>query len=313
MSRRGPPGIPSRSRSVAIGSIAMTTGPGRSGDRPTDPWQDRPRRGSSGGRHRPGHSWARGARRRRIIGPRPGDRRASGRGRLPAGDLVPGPGRPGRGRGRDTGEPRRRGLRARRRRGRSGSAGRIAAEATAALGRVDILVLDAGRPPASDPTKTDPGRLGPGLPAPGRDPDRAGHGPPAGDARRRLGPDRGDPVVWDPPADPRPRLFECRPGGPGRLAEDDGPGRRGGRRDDQRSPARPAGHARIDSLDRGRAEGTGQTVEAVRAAHLATIPIGRYGRPDELATLVTYLASDLAGYQTGTFSAVDGGLIAGLP
>ena len=64
---------------------------------------------------------------------------------------------------------------------------------------------------------------------------------------------------------------------------------------------------------RGRAESTGQSVEAVRAAHMATIPAGRYGRPDELATLVTYLASDLASYQTGTFSAVDGGLISGLP
>ena len=36
-----------------------------------------------------------------------------------------------------------------------GVGARIAAEATAALGRVDILVLNAGGPPAVDPTRTD--------------------------------------------------------------------------------------------------------------------------------------------------------------
>ena len=70
---------------------------------------------------------------------------------------------------------------------------------------------------------------------------------------------------------------------------------------------------RVDSLDKGRAELTGKSVEDVKAGHLATIPAGRYGRPEELASLVAYLASDLASYQTGTFTAVDGGLISGLP
>lgn len=70
---------------------------------------------------------------------------------------------------------------------------------------------------------------------------------------------------------------------------------------------------RIVSLDRGRAESTGQTIDSVRAGHLATIPVGRYGRPPELASLVAYLASERASYQTGTFTAIDGGMIAGLP
>ena len=69
---------------------------------------------------------------------------------------------------------------------------------------------------------------------------------------------------------------------------------------------------RIESLDRGRAERTGESVEAIRAQHLATIPAGRYGRPEELGSLVAYLSSERASYQTGTFTAVDGGLIAGL-
>jgi 3-oxoacyl-[acyl-carrier protein] reductase len=70
---------------------------------------------------------------------------------------------------------------------------------------------------------------------------------------------------------------------------------------------------RIESLDRSRAERTGQTVDAVRADRIATIPAGRYGRPDELGTYVAYLCSELASYQTGTFTAIDGGLISGLP
>lgn len=70
---------------------------------------------------------------------------------------------------------------------------------------------------------------------------------------------------------------------------------------------------RIDSLDSGRAARTGATVDEVRAAHLAGIPAGRYGRPEELGAYVAYLASERASYQTGTFAAIDGGLIAGLP
>ncbi|HUH17187.1 MAG TPA: SDR family NAD(P)-dependent oxidoreductase, partial [Methylomirabilota bacterium] len=39
---------------------------------------------------------------------------------------------------------------------------------------------------------------------------------------------------------------------------------------------------RIQQLDAGRAEREGSTAEAIRDAHLATIPAGRYGRPEEL-------------------------------
>jgi 3-oxoacyl-[acyl-carrier protein] reductase len=38
------------------------------------------------------------------------------------------------------------------------------------------------------------------------------------------------------------------------------------------------------------------------------IPVGRYGEPEELAALVCFLASPLAGYITGTVIPVDGGL-----
>jgi 3-oxoacyl-[acyl-carrier protein] reductase len=69
---------------------------------------------------------------------------------------------------------------------------------------------------------------------------------------------------------------------------------------------------RIHELDSGRAEREGRTEEAVRDAHIATIPAGRYGRPEELGALVAFLASARASYLTGQLIAVDGGLIAGL-
>jgi 3-oxoacyl-[acyl-carrier protein] reductase len=69
---------------------------------------------------------------------------------------------------------------------------------------------------------------------------------------------------------------------------------------------------RIHELDSGRAEREGRTEDAVREGHIATIPAGRYGRPEELGTLVAFLASERAAYVTGQLVAVDGGLIAGV-
>lgn len=46
----------------------------------------------------------------------------------------------------------------------------------------------------------------------------------------------------------------------------------------------------------------------VRDSIVATIPVGRLGRPEEIGGLCAYLASDLAGYITGATLNINGGL-----
>jgi len=47
--------------------------------------------------------------------------------------------------------------------------------------------------------------------------------------------------------------------------------------------------------------------EAARAAFIARQPIGRIGKPEEIAALVVYLASDESGYTSGVAHVIDGG------
>jgi 2-keto-3-deoxy-L-fuconate dehydrogenase len=47
--------------------------------------------------------------------------------------------------------------------------------------------------------------------------------------------------------------------------------------------------------------------EAARKAFIARQPIGRIGKAEEIAALVTYLASDESGYTTGVAHVIDGG------
>lgn len=57
--------------------------------------------------------------------------------------------------------------------------------------------------------------------------------------------------------------------------------------------------------------GDGPDREARMAALVADTPLRRFGRPEEVAALAVLLASDEAGYITGSELSIDGGLLAG--
>ena len=66
--------------------------------------------------------------------------------------------------------------------------------------------------------------------------------------------------------------------------------------------------ARVAMLDDARAKREGRSVEQVAAESAATIPVGRYGKPEEYADVVAFLASTRAAYITGSVIRVDGGM-----
>ncbi|MGN6650126.1 SDR family oxidoreductase [Trinickia sp.] len=55
------------------------------------------------------------------------------------------------------------------------------------------------------------------------------------------------------------------------------------------------------------AQAQGKSVAEVEAAFVARQPMGRIGRPEEIAALAAYLASDEAGFTTGQIHLIDGG------
>lgn len=69
---------------------------------------------------------------------------------------------------------------------------------------------------------------------------------------------------------------------------------------------------RVRNLARTIAEREGTTPEAIIKRWESTIPMGRLGTPEEFASLVTFLASEQAGYITGAAIQIDGGWYRGI-
>ncbi|GAB2968418.1 SDR family oxidoreductase [Amycolatopsis acidiphila] len=63
------------------------------------------------------------------------------------------------------------------------------------------------------------------------------------------------------------------------------------------------------ALATARAAAAGVPVAELEQRQLATeLPVGRWGRPEEIGELVAYLCSEFAGFQTGQTHVVDGGM-----
>ena len=69
---------------------------------------------------------------------------------------------------------------------------------------------------------------------------------------------------------------------------------------------------RIRFLDEAKAKRENRKVEDVMAESTNSIPLGRYGKPEEYGAMVAFLASERAAYITGSVIRVDGGLIASI-
>jgi 3-oxoacyl-[acyl-carrier protein] reductase len=66
---------------------------------------------------------------------------------------------------------------------------------------------------------------------------------------------------------------------------------------------------RVRELDTIRGRSIGASPDQVKEGYTKTIPLGRYGRPEEFGSAAVFLFSDAARYITGASLQVDGGLI----
>jgi 3-oxoacyl-[acyl-carrier protein] reductase len=69
---------------------------------------------------------------------------------------------------------------------------------------------------------------------------------------------------------------------------------------------------RVRELDEANSKRAGISVEEQQQRMAATIPLGRYGDPQEFANAAAFLLSDAASYITGATLQVDGGMLRGV-
>ncbi|MBN2104539.1 SDR family oxidoreductase [bacterium] len=69
---------------------------------------------------------------------------------------------------------------------------------------------------------------------------------------------------------------------------------------------------RVKELLRNKAKQSKKSVEQIEKDLISQIPLGRMGNPEEFGYFVAFLASERAGYVTGTSFQIDGGFVKGL-
>ena len=69
---------------------------------------------------------------------------------------------------------------------------------------------------------------------------------------------------------------------------------------------------RIIELDSTTAEKQGVSLDDITKENMSLIPIGRYGKPEEFARVVVFLASNANTYLTGQSLVIDGGMLKAL-
>ncbi len=193
------------------------------------------------------------------------------------------------------------------------TAARVAAEAERALGQVDILVLNAGGPPASEATATDAAEWRRSFQLLAITPIELATLLLPGMRRRGWG--RIVAILSSGVRQPIPELAysnACRSALQAWLKTIAPEAIAAGVTVNGVLPGR-LDTARVASLDGLRAERTGKTLQETRAQFERSIPAGRYGTPDELGAYVAWLCSEPARYQTGTFVPIDGGMLRALP
>ena len=68
---------------------------------------------------------------------------------------------------------------------------------------------------------------------------------------------------------------------------------------------------RLRTTTAARAAKAGISVEEQWKNYLELVPLGRFGKPEDVAAMIVFLASEAAGWITGTVIQVDGGRIRG--
>jgi 3-oxoacyl-[acyl-carrier protein] reductase len=192
------------------------------------------------------------------------------------------------------------------------AAGSVAARALDLFGHVDILVLNAGGPPPTDPTRTTPQELRAAFQLLSVTPIELANRLLPGMRERGWG--RVVAVLSWAVREPITTLPLSNAGRSALAAWLKTASRSVGREGVTINGILPGRFAtpRIVELDRRRAEQEGRTVEEVAAAALSGVPAGRDGQPDELGGVVAFLASERAAYINGALVPIDGGMLQSL-